>query len=322
VADSVRRRWVRRVALLAAALAVPAAALAGTVTLTSSGPISIPSSVGQATAPNYPSTINVAGAGTVQNVRVTLNNVTLTEPDSADIALQHGATTVMIISDAGDTASTAGANPVFDKGGSDFSASACEPPAVQGQFPQGPAPVKPINCAANTGLPFGQCDTEANPDNFPNPGPGAIPAGTPDLGAFDMLSQQGDWKLWVFTDCDHFGTGSMDSWTLTITNGNPTAVKLVGFDGRRTPAGVTIRWRTADESAALGYNVWRVSAGKTTRLNRSLVAARASGRPTGAAYRFVDRSARRGSAYTYRLQLVTLEGSRYWLGSTSLSATL
>jgi hypothetical protein len=323
VADPVRRRWVRRIALVGVALAVPAAALAGTVRLmsgpiTSGGPITISRTVGPASP--YPSTINVPDPGTVQNVRVTLNNLVEPRPDSADIALRHGSTTVMILSDAGDTQAANGLTLSFDKNGAVVSSTACEPPAVTGTLPSGPGPYHPIDCAAQSGG-IVPCN-EADPDAFPSPGP-AGPF-TTNLGLFDGASQQGDWSLWITTDClqsQQFG-GSMDSWTLTLTSGGATAVRLVGLDGRRTTAGVAIRWRTANESTALGYNVWRVAAGKTTKLNRSLIAARSSGRPAGAAYRYVDRSARRGSAYTYRLQLVTVQGSRHWLGSTSLSAPL
>jgi hypothetical protein len=180
---------------------------------------------------------------------------------------------------------------------------------------------KPVNCTANTG--DFNCSGEASADTFPNPGPGIVPAGTPNLGAFDGSNQQGDWSLWIVTDCAHQvppSINSFDSWTLTITNANPTAVKLVDLAGTRTASGIVVRWRTANESDVLGYNLWRVAAGKTAKLNRSLIVARASGRAAGAAYSVVDRAAVRRAAYTYRLQAVGRDGKRYWLGSTSLSA--
>jgi hypothetical protein len=316
----ITRRW-RRIAVAAIVLGLPAAALAGTFTGTSSGPITIPRTVGNALP--YPSTINVPSAGAIQNVRVTLNNAReLDRPDSIDIALTHGATAVMIISDAGDTAAQIGpVSTIFDQSGTDFSATACDTNG-QAQWPSGPTMYKPINCAAQGPADF--CLTEGA-DNFPAPGPGAVPSGAPNLGAFTG-NQQGDWSLWIVTDCDHNNmfpaANSFDSWTLTITNGNPTAVKLLNFGAARVAKGIAVHWRTADETDIAGYNVWRVAQGKTSRVNARLIVAKSAGRLTGASYRVVDRKALRAAAATYRLQAVTRDGKRYWLGTSSLSASL
>ena len=316
MATRVNRRWIGRVAAGVVALGVPVAAFAGTVTLTS-GPIAISSSLGVASP--YPSTLNVPSPGVVQNVKVTLTNLNVFRPDAADILLQHGATNVIILSDAGDTQPSSGSTLNFDKGGTDVSATACSPPAVTAVLPPGPGPYKPVNCGDNNGD-TPSCN-EASPDDFPSPGPGVIAAGVPNLGAFDGASQQGDWKLFVYTDCAHFGFGEgMDSWTLTITNANPTAVTLSGLEASRTAAGVAIRWRTADERDALGYAVWRVSPGKAAKVG-PLVPAKQSGRPLGASYRVVDRTAPRAAA-VYRLRVVGVDGSKHWLGTVALSAPL
>jgi hypothetical protein len=302
----------------AVVLAVPAAALADTYMATSSGPITIPRVVGNASP--YPSTINVPSTATIQNVRVTLNNGReLDRPDSIDIALTHGGTTVMIISDAGDTAAQPGpVSTIFDKNGTDFSATACDT-GGQAQWPSGATPYKPINCAAQG--PADVCFTEGA-DNFPAPGPGMVPSGAGNLGAFDLGNQQGDWNLWIVTDCDHNAgfpaLNQFDSWTLTITNGGTTAVKLVDFGAKPASSAVVLRWRTANESGVAGYNVWRVAPGKAVKVNRSLVAAHAAGRAGGASYRLVDRFSAHTPA-TYRLQAVTVSGKRSWLATTSLS---
>ena len=71
-------------------------------------------------------------------------------------------------------------------------------------------------------------------------------------------------------------------------------------------------WRTASETDALGFNLWRYSAsGKGVKVNRTLIAAKVAGRAAGAAYRVVDRITRPGS-YTYRLQSVSKTGKRAW----------
>jgi hypothetical protein len=310
-----RRRW-KRIVVTAVVLGLPAAALAGTYTATSSGPITVPKTTGNASP--YPSTINVPTSSTIQNVRVQLNNVAqLGMPNSVDIALQHGATTVMIVSDAGDTQAVDGVSPIFDKAGTDFSASACEP-AVNPVFPSA-GPYKPINCAPNA---TDFCADTPSADTFPSPGPGVVPAGTPNLGAFDGGNQQGDWSLWIVTDCDHPGvpgTQTIASWTLTITNANATAVRLVDFAAKRTGAAVAVRWKAANESDIVGYNVWRVAAGKAVKLNRSLVPARSAGRAGSSSYRVADRFGAR-TAVTYRLQALDVSGKRSWLATTSLSA--
>jgi hypothetical protein len=96
---------------------------------------------------------------------------------------------------------------------------------------------------------------------------------------------------------------------------SPTAVAVNAFSARWTRAGATIAWRTAEETDALGFNVYRVNArGALTRVNPTLIRARHSGRTTGALYRFLDRGATRRNATTYKLQLVDLQGKRSWYG--------
>jgi hypothetical protein len=91
---------------------------------------------------------------------------------------------------------------------------------------------------------------------------------------------------------------------------NPTAVTLASFRGRATARGIDLSWRTASETRILGYNVWRFADGNGVKVNRSLVDAQ--DRATGANYRIIDRSARPGVAYTYRLQAVGWDGMRTW----------
>ena len=94
------------------------------------------------------------------------------------------------------------------------------------------------------------------------------------------------------------------------TVSTPTAVTFSSFRASRTASGVLLRWRTAQESRLLGFNVYRSG----VKVNRMLIAARGSG-AVGAAYRLRDASARRGATYTYRLQVVSLDGTRAWLGT-------
>ena len=80
--------------------------------------------------------------------------------------------------------------------------------------------------------------------------------------------------------------------------------------GRPRARGVLVRWRTASEVGLLGFNLYREVRGKRVKVNRSLI--RARGGTSGAAYRFLDRRATRGSG-RYWIQAVNLDGSRSWL---------
>ena len=111
--------------------------------------------------------------------------------------------------------------------------------------------------------------------------------------------------------------GQQKTINFTSTCGQgPTGVELASFAARRAKGGVTVTWRTANERNIAGFNVWR--AGK--KLNRALIAAKRSGTVAGASYQLVDRSARAGVRYTYRLQAVTRDGSRSWLRQSTVRA--
>jgi hypothetical protein len=90
----------------------------------------------------------------------------------------------------------------------------------------------------------------------------------------------------------------------------PTAATLLSFAAKAARAGVTLSWRTGSESDIAGFNVWRWNSGAKQKVNRSLLPAR--GAVFGSSYSLVDRSARSGKTYVYRLQLVHRDGSRSW----------
>jgi hypothetical protein len=94
----------------------------------------------------------------------------------------------------------------------------------------------------------------------------------------------------------------------------PTAVGLASLTARRTTSGVVVTWRTASEVEIAGFHVYRGS----MRVNRSLIVAKHAGTARGAVHRLLDRRARRGVSYTYRLQVVRLDGTRAVAGLVSL----
>lgn len=90
----------------------------------------------------------------------------------------------------------------------------------------------------------------------------------------------------------------------------PTAVVVRAFTERAGARGVILTWRTESEAGLLGFNLWRRGPnGAVRKLNRTLIAAKRSGQPVGATYRFVDRAAR-PRRFTYRLEVVSLAGAR------------
>ena len=98
----------------------------------------------------------------------------------------------------------------------------------------------------------------------------------------------------------------------------PTAVVVQRLAARAAAGGVAVTWRTRSETGLVGFNVWRSNRTSIKKVNRTLVAAK--GTAAGAAYRVVDRAVRRGAVYTYRLQGVRQDGTRFWLGRVSARA--
>lgn len=93
----------------------------------------------------------------------------------------------------------------------------------------------------------------------------------------------------------------------------PTAVSVRRFDATRQRSQVALSWRTSSETKTVGFNLWRSQTMKSWRkVNATLIAAKRTGQAGGASYRFVDRTAMRGKAYNYRLQIVDLKGKRSW----------
>ena len=99
----------------------------------------------------------------------------------------------------------------------------------------------------------------------------------------------------------------------------PTAVTVTSFRAKATSRGVDLRWRTASETGTFGYDVWRVAGKTSVKVNRAPIVAKAAGRAGGASYRLVDRGARAGASYTYRLRAVNVDGHRSWRASTTVT---
>jgi hypothetical protein len=135
--------------------------------------------------------------------------------------------------------------------------------------------------------------------------------GLPNVMIWDMAIDRGDTTLALFTR----GRGV---WAFLLSPNVPTAATVTSFSGKSIGRkSVRLSWRTVSETSALGYNVWRFAGGKGVKVNRGLIAAKGTG-ARGAAYSLVDRNARPGAVYTYRLQVVRKDGKRSFHAGTIL----
>ena len=92
----------------------------------------------------------------------------------------------------------------------------------------------------------------------------------------------------------------------------PLAVSVGSVSAESVTKGVLVRWRTGTETNLLGFQVYRSHGNSWQRLTRSLIATRGS--VSGHSYRFLDRTARRGGSYRYRIKVVRSDGSVAWFG--------
>jgi hypothetical protein len=99
---------------------------------------------------------------------------------------------------------------------------------------------------------------------------------------------------------------------VTVTYTTPSAVTFASARAARTSKGVLVRWRSGTEVDLLGFQVYRSRGHSWRRISHSLIAAKGS--VSGASYRFLDRTARRGVSYRYRIKAVNRDGTTSWFG--------
>jgi hypothetical protein len=105
--------------------------------------------------------------------------------------------------------------------------------------------------------------------------------------------------------------GFSHSLAIRTSNG-PTVVVLRAFSASATADGVRLGWQTAGDARVIGFELYRMQGKKLTRLNRKLIPRTSSSH----AYSWLDRSARPGVRYQYRLTAVLVDGTRASLAST------
>ena len=99
--------------------------------------------------------------------------------------------------------------------------------------------------------------------------------------------------------------------------GVPTAVAATEISARRSGGSVKVSWRGMDPSV-LGYHVYRMHSAKRVKLNPALILSRLGSNPAGHLYSWLDRTVPASGKLRYRLQAVKLDGTRSWVGATSV----
>ncbi|HEX8735392.1 MAG TPA: carboxypeptidase-like regulatory domain-containing protein [Pyrinomonadaceae bacterium] len=205
-----------------------------TTTVTNAAPIVIPENPG--VPPLYPSPITISGAvGTITNVTVTINNLSVVRPRDLDMLLvSPTGQKFVFFSDAGGV--LAGANTVNVTITLSDAAATFLPDNQTGATPLTSGTFKPTN---NDSL-----DTA-----FPAPAPGTPynyaannPAGTASPGTATFASvfaqpgvaANGVWNLYVIDDAGGGAGGTIaGGWTLSVTtDGIPTTAANANVNGR------------------------------------------------------------------------------------------
>ncbi|MFN2467536.1 MAG: choice-of-anchor B family protein [Gaiellaceae bacterium] len=138
-------------------------------------------------------------------------------------------------------------------------------------------------------------------------------------GASDGGDLDGDWANYPYYKSGIVVTSNISKGLFVLKpKMSPTAVDVLSFRARAAGRSVTLTWRTGAELDTVGFDVRRSGAGRSVKVNRTLVPAKGLARAGGAAYRLVDRNLRPGAAYGYRLQAVTKDGTRVWQASTKV----
>lgn len=262
-----------------------------------------------ASATAYPSTIEVSNEDSnLLKVTATIHQLSHTFPDDIDVLLVGPqGQSVILMSDAGGDPNIIQELLTFDDSAPNLLPDSTE--ITDGTY-------RPTNYASTPECLGG--GVQGTTDVFNAPAP-AGPYGSM-LSVFNGTNPNGIWSLYIVDDC-HLDSGTIiNGWSLQL-NAVVTAVDVATFAARAATGRIELGWRTRSETEVLGYNVLRFGSGRAMQVNGGLIRAKATGRARGAAYRLVDGHVRPGVSYTYRLQVVALDGSRSWAASTSLRAS-
>jgi putative Ig domain-containing protein/Regulator of Chromosome Condensation (RCC1) repeat protein len=177
--------------------------------------------------------------------------------------------------------------------------------------PPAPAPPSPAQIGSSYAHAF---DPNGSPQASLTISAGSLPPGLSLSGSGVLYGTPTTAGTYTFTVAASNGFFADASAQFTIVvQSQPTAVSLSSLWATRTARGTVVRWRTSQESQLLGFHVYRKQ-GKFLKLNRRLIDSVSGGTTRGHAYSWLDRRPSKGAA-TYRIQAVTLNGTRSWIGS-------
>jgi hypothetical protein len=172
----------------------------------------------------------------------------------------------------------------------------------------------------DTYLPTDRAAACAGPTTPPFPaGAPAGPYGTSmsDFNNLGGANVNGDWSLYVTDVCAGDSGQIGQGWSLTISN-NPTAVVVSSFTAKRVgkTKTVNVRWKTGQEVSLLGFYLYRGN----LKISKRLIAAKSRGGTGSGSYTYTDTTALKGKAYTYRLQVVGMDGKKNFAKTVLLKA--
>ena len=91
---------------------------------------------------------------------------------------------------------------------------------------------------------------------------------------------------------------------------DPTGVIIASFSAHPQGRAILVNWATGNETEVIGFNLFRSGSlsGIRSKLNSTIIQAKALGTPTGASYEYLDSSVVKGATYYYWLELVNTSG--------------
>jgi hypothetical protein len=136
-------------------------------------------------------------------------------------------------------------------------------------------------------------------------------SGTSVMYSFDVAAG----ASFIITVLELNENGCLDcTYTLDVNGTGVTlGATLTSARAARTKSGVLLRWHTGTEVDLLGFRVYRSHGQSWRRVGHSLIPAKGS--VSGASYRFLDKTARSGVHYRYRIRAVNRDGTASWLAS-------
>ncbi|MBL7201109.1 MAG: metallophosphoesterase family protein [Anaerolineae bacterium] len=154
-------------------------------------------------------------------------------------------------------------------------------------------------------------------------------------GGAPLRSASGDWFTAYSDSLYHFVKVEVSDCQVSLQSidtegtvfdsaaiGNcPTAVRLASLSAAVQGDAVRVEWKSAIEVDLLGYHLYRGESlnGEYVRLNTSLIPGQGVGSLFGARYDWVDRDIRPETSYTYRLESVSVLGTRTSHGPVRVS---